>query len=461
MTSERNPRPGAEDQRHTLTYRAAESAQVMNWVKAGQSGCVLALRGGGKSNFLRFLLRDDVRQRYLESDTADFVFILIDLLALTECTEWALCELIFDRLLAQYEVLEMEVRIVEEMVALHRDVMRSKDTLAAYRALEHCLGVLCRRPARRVVLFFNEFDTAFRTLNPRLFHSLRAMRDAYKDQVSYVIAVTNDLASLRDNPDEVEPFYYLVSSNICYLGPLNDADTRYRLHYLAAQRSVELSEQDVVRVLELSGGYPSLFRAILNLLWDPNQKNGLADIAPTLKDEPAVQAECRKIWNSLTEKERDAICTLASGVQIDPPTLERLKRRGLIRTGPARLPMIFAALFADFARRQTAASSTSRVVIQRDTREVEIDGRRVTHLTELEFEAFCYLYEHRGQVCTKDDLIANVYRLQHERMKGGVSDETLQTLISRLRDKIEPERGPRYVLTVRGEGYRFVEPGQP
>ena len=48
----------------------------------------------------------------------------------------------------------------------------------------------------------------------------------------------------------------------------------------------------------------------------------------------------------------------------------------------------------------------------------------------------------------------------YERMKGGVSDETLQTLISRLRDKIEPDRGPRYVLTVRGEGYRFVEPGQ-
>ena len=43
-------------------------------------------------------------------------------------------------------------------------------------------------------------------------------------------------------------------------------------------------------------------------------------------------------------------------------------------------------------------------------------------------------------------------------MKGGVTDGTLQTLISRLRAKIEPDPGhPRHVVTVRREGYKFVE----
>jgi two-component system response regulator RegX3 len=90
---------------------------------------------------------------------------------------------------------------------------------------------------------------------------------------------------------------------------------------------------------------------------------------------------------------------------------------------------------------------------------VQIDGRPVEGLTELEFETLCYLYEHRGQVCTKDALIENVYRQQYDRMKGGVTDAALQTLISRLRAKIEPDPGPpRHVVTVRGEGYKFVEP---
>jgi DNA-binding response OmpR family regulator len=38
-------------------------------------------------------------------------------------------------------------------------------------------------------------------------------------------------------------------------------------------------------------------------------------------------------------------------------------------------------------------------------------------------------------------------------------DAMLQTLIARLREKIEPDRAhPRYVITVRGEGYQFIGP---
>jgi DNA-binding response OmpR family regulator len=51
-------------------------------------------------------------------------------------------------------------------------------------------------------------------------------------------------------------------------------------------------------------------------------------------------------------------------------------------------------------------------------------------------------------------LIENVYRQRYDRMAGGVGDEALQALVSRLRTKVEP---PRHIVTVRGEGYRFVE----
>lgn len=43
-----------------------------------------------------------------------------------------------------------------------------------------------------------------------------------------------------------------------------------------------------------------------------------------------------------------------------------------------------------------------------------------------------------------------------------MTDEALQTLVSRLRAKIEPDRSrPRYVVTVRSQGYKFVEPPAP
>jgi DNA-binding winged helix-turn-helix (wHTH) protein len=265
---------------------------------------------------------------------------------------------------------------------------------------------------------------------------------------------------LRQNVGEIERFHQLVSQNICELGPCNDADARQIIGYHAAKRSLEVSAEDTASLIELSGGHAGLLKTVLRLLWNAPPDFGLDRLAPTLTEEPLIQTECRKVWDSLAANEQTPLRLLATNKPIDPLALDRLKRRGLVRTNPARSTALFSPLFADFVRRQFITAPLSRVIIQRETREVEIDGRKVTTLTELEFEAFCYLYEHRGQVCTKDDLIANVYRLQHERMKGGVTDETLQTLISRLRDKIEPERGPRYVVTVRGEGYRFVEPGE-
>ena len=137
--------------RYTLTYRVAEARQVMGWIKAGQSGCLIGLRGAGKSNFLRFLLRQDVRRHYLGQDWADFAFVLIDLLALTERTEWAVYELMLDRLLG------VEEEIVEEMASLHREVAHSRDSLMAQRAIERCVDVLCQRPGQRIILLFDEF----------------------------------------------------------------------------------------------------------------------------------------------------------------------------------------------------------------------------------------------------------------------------------------------------------------
>lgn len=448
-----------EQDRYTITYRAAEARQVMNWIKAGQSGCIVALRGGGKSNILRFLLRERVRQHYLGQNYTNFAFVLIDLMALTECTEWAVCELILDRLLRQLRPLGIEEEVVEKMTSLQREVMRSRDLLFVHRALERCMDVLCQRPMQRVVLLFSEFDETFRTLAPPLFRCLRAIRDAHKEQVSYVVVVTNDLAYLRDNLAEVDPFYRLISRNVCILGPFNEVDARYRIHYLASRRSVELSEEDTTRLIELSGGHPGLLKALMSLLWDAHHKGDLEELVSILKDEPAVQAECRKVWDSLSESERVALCAVTGGAQVASHTLRRLTHRGLVREDQSP-PPLFSPLFVDFVRKQVSPSAKSVIIIHSPPA-VQIDGRHVENLTELEFEMLCYLYEHRGRVCTKDELIENVYRQRYNRLAGGVTDEALQTLISRLRSKIEPGRKPRYIVTVRGEGYKFVEPSEP
>jgi len=443
-------------ERYTTTYRAAEAHQVMSWIEAGQSGCLIGLRGAGKSNFLHFLLRQDVRQHYLGQDRSDFIFILIDFLALTECTAWAVCELMLDRLLAQLRPLGVAAEAIDECASLRQDATHSRDSLAAWRAVERCVAALCAKPTQCIVLLLDEFDVAFRTLDPFLFRCLRALRDAHKDQVSYVVVAADDLARLRSDLSGVEPFYHLVSRNVCGLGPYSAADALLMTRHLTSRRSIELSERDTARLIELTGGHAGLLKAVLSRLWDAHRPDGLAEIALTLRDEPTVQAECREVWTGLPEDEQAALCALASGAPIDPHMLQRLELKGLVRTGGSQSPVVFSPLFADW---MPSLSPPQGVVISRTPRQVQIGGRCIETLTELEFEMLCYLYERRGQVCTKDELIANVYRRQYDRMAGGVTDEALQTLIARLRAKIEPDsKRPRYIVTARGEGYRFGEP---
>jgi DNA-binding response OmpR family regulator len=99
--------------------------------------------------------------------------------------------------------------------------------------------------------------------------------------------------------------------------------------------------------------------------------------------------------------------------------------------------------------------------VNRSNHLVQIDGQHISGLTELEFEFVCYLYENRGHLCTKDDIVRNVYRQQYNFRENGLTDQMLHALMSRLRRKIEPDSThPKYVVTVRGEGYKFIAPGE-
>ena len=346
-----------EQGRYTAAYRAVEARQVMGWIKAGESGCLIGLRGAGKSNFLRFVLSHTARQHYLGQGWADFSLVLIDLLALTEYAEWAVFELILDRLIAQLASMKISPATNTEIEALHREVTQTRSALTARQAIERCVAMLCLSPARRIVLLLDEFDAVFRKLDPSLFRCLRAIRDAHKDQVSILVIVTNDLTLQRGDLPEVEHFYRLVSRNVCGLGPYSEADARQMIGHISARRSIALSAEDTTHLIALCGGHAGLIKASLSLIWSEQQARSLEEIASALGDESTVQAECQKMWDGISDSEQIALGALVNGEAVDPEALRRLKRKGLVRQGQPEPLGLFSPLFADYVRRQALPSS--------------------------------------------------------------------------------------------------------
>lgn len=82
------------------------------------------------------------------------------------------------------------------------------------------------------------------------------------------------------------------------------------------------------------------------------------------------------------------------------------------------------------------------------------DGER-TELTEREAEVLQYLARHFGRAITRDELLANVWRIEPQ----GVSTRTIDMLVARLREKLRDDSAnPRTLLTVRGKGYMLATP---
>ena len=75
------------------------------------------------------------------------------------------------------------------------------------------------------------------------------------------------------------------------------------------------------------------------------------------------------------------------------------------------------------------------------------------YLTAKEFDLLYFLFCHKGQVFTKDQLYENIWGYNY------ISDsKNLTSFIRKLRKKIEPFPDcPQYILTVWGVGYKFNE----
>ena len=86
--------------------------------------------------------------------------------------------------------------------------------------------------------------------------------------------------------------------------------------------------------------------------------------------------------------------------------------------------------------------------------EVRAQGRSF-RLTQMESELLRYLVQHPGQAVSRGAILENVWDLH-----GSTDTRAIDNFVVRLRRYIEDKpSSPRFLLTVRGVGYRFVPEG--
>lgn len=127
-------------------------------------------------------------------------------------------------------------------------------------------------------------------------------------------------------------------------------------------------------------------------------------------------------------------------------------------TGPARLRDgdVIELAGARFTFRDPDATLETthfpRVCVDEATGEVWVD-RRPVQLSSEQRALFTLLWARRNQVCSKDEIARAVW----PQAQGDIYDYQIESLIKRLRAKLEPDPAqPVLLVTVRGLGYRLV-----
>jgi DNA-binding winged helix-turn-helix (wHTH) protein len=102
-------------------------------------------------------------------------------------------------------------------------------------------------------------------------------------------------------------------------------------------------------------------------------------------------------------------------------------------------------------------SRSGRLLMDQKSRQVWVNQQQlVPPLSAQQFKLLWMLYEHQGQVISRSELVSVVWG---EEQTAGVSDQALDALIRRLRDRLAAlDPTHQFIDTVRGHGMRLHNP---
>lgn len=301
---------------HRVEYREEILDPFFKYIKSADSFYVVGAASMGKTRLLDHLMKPDVQKYYLKENADKYWLIRVDLnrMPINE-PSWSFYELLVSSILLNLHDHEDIKAIQVELIKYDSEIIQKRDPLIALRLFEYIVNKLCQNYGLSVAFLFDEFDETYKTLPKEIFLQLRAIRDANKNRISFVLFLRTLPERLRP-PSDNESFYELLSRNPIGIGPYRETDALKILQQLEARKQHPIPEDHRRWIFRASGGHPGLMQALLSILMERPltfQKLYMPDWPTMFVQEPAVKEECRKIWEGLLEEERQRLPAFLTG----------------------------------------------------------------------------------------------------------------------------------------------------
>lgn len=443
--------------------RHADLTGIFAAVRSMNCLSVVGVSNLGKSATLRALVEPAVQAQYLDGAAEDYLFIYIDFNQMLEMSDQAFYELVLRCSIDAIRELDDAGDVLQTVEAAYRTLVAPTSAFEVPLSFAQAMAAIGDRLPRRVVFLFDEVDGPVAGIDGRVFLNLRALKDRHRAGLTYITATNRRLGQIRSDGDVAE-FAEMFTHHVLCISMLQEHEVRQFAARFAQEEGITFSDEDIAFLRLWSGGHPALLETtcrILGLLTgrpvrDPSQDWIIhRRAAEILAQDLNILAECRKIWNDLTDAEQQGLLAAGQGADAIPELESLLAKHVVVPDGASY--RIFARAFEEFTHRQHAARRPSQqgIRLDPDSGEVWVDGKQAPTLTNLEYRLLLLLYGRLGKICTKYDVVEAVWG---EDYIDEVDDARIEKLVSRLRQKLEPDMAnPRYLLTVRGRGYKLVE----
>ncbi len=447
--------------------RRVDIKYVLDCVASARCCSIVGLSNVGKSHLLRALASPVVNTQFLAERVKGFLFVYIDFNSMLDVSEQGFYELILRSILTGLETIQISNELTTRIHQSYQGIVQPLNLFNASLSFVEGITTICDRLNRHLVLLCDEFDEPFYDLDDRVFLNLRALKDRYPKNISYVTATGRRLRDMRQEHGAAE-FAELFAHDVHFLRPLERADAMAFLKGMIAQSDAQLTSEQKDFIWEQAGGHLGLLEASSQALFEAQREE--FDGGPIqlltrrmqriLDDNLNVRTECAKLWNGLSDMEQQVLMQFLTGefTETHDTPWRSLCEKGILIGQNDTDWRVFGALFRDFAHRQGLVKSKSARGIRMDVDAgiVWVDGKPIPELTSLEYRLLLLLYGNLNRICDKYRIVEAVWS---EEFLDEVDDARVEKLVSRLRQKIEPDPNePHYLLTVRGRGYKLVGP---
>ena len=425
---------------------------------------VLGFSNIGKSALLQLLAEQDVWTLELGEAGSKFMPVYIDCNRMLHLNDQGFYELVLRCL----QESNSELARLPELTAAYNMLVSPESEFQVPLSFNRGLTAALESTKSKLVLLFDEFDEPFSAIDGRVFINLRALQDRYSTQLAYVTATVRPLTHLR-HENHCTEFCELFSLRSWYLAPLvHDDVVRQVRRYIEAYEA-KFNTADIDFIFEWAGGHPRMIDGVCRVLDDalnsapteqqpegPDRWQLHRDVSRRLRNDEFLSRECQRIWDECSSEEQKELLALdVADHQPNPEVINGLVRRHLLlRAGTQVKP--FCRLVAEFFRRHSTEDrpTTSKLWVDVKSGEVMINGKPVDTLTGLEYKLMLFFYQNADKIIDKYQIVTQVWG---ESYIDEVDDARIEKLISRLRQKIEPDpTSPKFLSTVRGRGYRLA-----